>query len=261
VLVQSARDLSERLFSPDERRRRRREIPAAPANGRNRCDRRVVGEDRLLDPSELRPRLEPELVGKHAPGVLECLERVGLAATAVEREHQLPPEALPERVVGERRTERRRELAVLAEGEPDLEAFLERVDVQHRPAPQGERGGDGVRRALDVVRPQRSAGLHEQLFELHGIDARVLQRVAVGRAGDRLLSERRAEPGNVVMERIPRSGRELLAPEAVDERVDVDQAAVRERQQRQKRLTLRAAHVRGRPTRDNLERAEQPDLE
>ena len=280
VLVQNARDLRELFLAADERGRRRGEIAAAPADGRDGGDRRVVREDRLLQPPELRPRLEPKLVGKHAPGLLERLERIGLATAAVERQHQLPPEPLPERVVRERRTERRRQLAMLAEGEPDLEVLLERVDVQHlepaclgaeprgagqplqrRPAPEGKRRGDRVRRGRNVAGPQRGAGLREQLLEPHGIDDRVLERVAVGRADDRLLSQRGPEPGDVVMERVPRRGRKLLAPEAVDERVDVDHAAVPEREHRQQRLTLRAAHVRGRPARDNLERAEQPDLE
>ena len=64
-----------------------------------------------------------------------------------------------------------------------------------------------------------------------------------------------------MVERVPRSGRKLLPPQAVDERVDVDQPAVPEREHRQQRLTLRAAHVRGRPAREDLERAENPDLQ
>ena len=64
-----------------------------------------------------------------------------------------------------------------------------------------------------------------------------------------------------MVERVPRSGRELLAPQAVDERVDVDHPALPEREHRQQRLALRAADVRGRPARENLERAEKPDLE
>jgi hypothetical protein len=63
-----------------------------------------------------------------------------------------------------------------------------------------------------------------------------------------------------MMERVPRSGGQLLAPQAVDEPVDVDHAPVPEREHRQQRLTLRAAHVRGRPARENLKRAEKPDL-
>ena len=63
-----------------------------------------------------------------------------------------------------------------------------------------------------------------------------------------------------MMERVPRSGRELLPPQAVDEPVDVDHPALPEREHRQQGLTLRAAHVRRRPARENLERAEKSDL-
>ena len=237
-------------------------------------------EDRLLEPPELGPRLEPQLVGEHAPRLLEGLERIRLAAAAVERQHQLPPQPLPERVVRQRRTERRRELPMLAEREPDLEVLLERVDVQRleparlgaeprragqtlqrRSAPEGERRRDRVRRGKDVALPQRGARLREQLLEPDRIHIRALQRVPVGGADDRLLSERGAKAGDVMMERVPRSGRELLPPQAVDERVDVDHPALPEREHRQQGLTLRAAHVRDRPARENLERAEKPDFE
>ena len=279
VLVQNARDLAELVLAADERRRRRGQIAAAPADDRNGGDRGVVREDRLLEPPKLGPRLEPELVGEHAPRLLKRLERIRLAAAAVERQHQLPPQPLAEGVVRERRTERRRQLPMLAEREPDLEVLLERVDVQRlepaclgaeprragqtlqrRPAPEGQRRRDRVRRGRDVAVAQRGARLREQLLEPHRIHARVLERVPVGRADDRLLSERGAKAGDVMMERVPRSGRELLAPQAVDERVDVDHAALPEREHRQQGLTLRAAHVRGRPARENLERAEKPDL-
>ena len=103
----SAGDLAELVLAADERRRRRGEVAAAPAVDRDGGDRRVVREDRLLQPPKLRPRLEPQLVGEHAPRLLERLERVRLAAAAVERQHQLPPQPLPERVVRERRAERR----------------------------------------------------------------------------------------------------------------------------------------------------------
>ena len=182
--MQERGDLAQLVLAADERRRRRGQIAAAPADDRDRGDRGVVGEDRLLQPPELRPRLEPQLVGEHAPRLLERLERVGLAAAAVEREHQLSPQPLPEGVVRERRTERRRELAMLAEREPDLEVLLERVDVQRleparlgaeprragqplqrRSAPEGERRRDRVRRGRDVAVAQRGARLREQLLE------------------------------------------------------------------------------------------------
>ena len=64
-----------------------------------------------------------------------------------------------------------------------------------------------------------------------------------------------------MVERVPRSRRELLPPEGVDEAVDVDHPAVPERKHRQQRLALRAADVRDAPAREHLERAEQPDLQ
>jgi len=90
-------------------------------------DRRVVRKDRLLDAPELRSRLEAKLVGEHAPCLLEGLERVRLSPAAVERQHQLAPQPLPERVVRDRGTQGRDELAVLSERERHLELFLERV--------------------------------------------------------------------------------------------------------------------------------------
>ena len=62
-----------------------------------------------------------------------------------------------------------------------------------------------------------------------------------------------------MMERVARSGRQLLPPQAVDEPVDVDRPALPEREHREQRLAFRAAHVCGRPVRESLERAEKPN--
>ena len=64
-----------------------------------------------------------------------------------------------------------------------------------------------------------------------------------------------------MIERVARSGWEILPPQAVDERVDVNHPAVPEREHRQQRLPLRAAHVRRHPARKDLERAEKPDFQ
>ena len=176
--MQQRRDLGELVVAADERGRRRREVAATPAAGREGGDRRVLREDRLLEPPELRPRLEPELVREHAPRLLEDLERVRLAPAAVERQHQLPPQPLAERVVGERRAKGGHELAMLAERERDLELLLERIDVerleaarlrveprrprqplQRRPTPQRRCRRHGVRRGGDVAVAQRRAGV------------------------------------------------------------------------------------------------------
>ena len=189
VLVQQRRDLGELVVAADERGRRRREVAATPAAGREGGDRRVLREDRLLEPPELRPRLEPELVREHAPRLLEDLERVRLAPAAVERQHQLPPQPLAERVVGERRAKGGHELAMLAERERDLELLLERIDVerleaarlgveprrpgqplQRRPAPQRRCRRHGVGRGGDVAVAQRRTGVCQQLLEVDRVD-------------------------------------------------------------------------------------------
>ena len=279
VLAQQSGNVGQFVLAADERRRRRREVAAAPADDRNRTDRWVVRQDCILEPPKLRPWLEPQLVSENAARLPKSLERVGLAAAAVERHHQLRPEPLPEGVVRERRTKRRRELAMLAKREPDLEVLLERVDVQRleparlaaeprrasqtlqrRSAPEGQRRSDSVGRGRDVAVAQRSTGLREQLLEPDRVDARALQRVPVGRADDRPLPERGPEAGDVVMERVPGSGREILAPQTVDQPVDVNHTTLPEREHREQTLALRATHVRERSARESLERAEKPDL-
>ena len=280
MLAQKAGDLGQLVLAADERRRQRREIAAAPAVDRDGRDRRVVREDRLLEAPQLEPRLEPQLVAEHAPSLLERLERVRLAAAAIERQHQLPPQALPEGVVRERRAKRRRELPMLSERQRNLELLLERVHaqrfesarlvaeprrtgqtLQRRSAPEGQRRPDRVRRATNVAVAQRAARRREQLLEAHRVHAGVAHGVPIGRADDRALAQRRAKAGDVMMQRVARSGRKLLPPQSLDERVDVDHPALAERKHRQQRLTLRAADLRERPARDNLERAEKPDFQ
>ena len=273
-------DLDELVLAADERRRRRREVAAAAAGRGDHGDRRVVREDRLLEAPELRSRLEAQLVGEHAPCLLERLERVRLPPAAVERQHQLAPQPLPERVVCDRRAQRRDQLPVLSERERNLELLLERVHTQRleparlgveprragealqgRTPPEVERRRNRVRRGPHVAVTQRAARLRQQLLEPDGIHMRVVQRIPIGRARDRRLSQRGAKTRNVVVERIARGGRELLPPQAVDECVDVDDATISEREHCQQGLPLRSAHVRNPSVREHLERAEKPDLQ
>ena len=53
-----------------------------------------------LEAAELLARLEPELVGEQPPRLAVDRERLGLAAAAVEGEHQVALEALAPRVHG-----------------------------------------------------------------------------------------------------------------------------------------------------------------
>ena len=186
--TQQRRDLDELVPAADERRRSRREVAAATAGHGHCSDRRVVREDCLLEPPELRPRLEAQLVCEHTPRLLEHLERVRLPAAAVKGEHQLAPQPLPERVLRDRRAQRRHQLPVLAQRERDLKLLLERVHTQRlksarlgvepgragealqgRTTPEVERRSNRVGRRADVADAQRTAGLRQQLLEPHGI--------------------------------------------------------------------------------------------
>ena len=76
------------------------------------------------------------MLGEHAPGLAEGLECVGLAPAAVEREHQLPPQSLPERVLLERRAQRGHDLAMLSKRERGLGLLFEGVDSKRLEPPR-----------------------------------------------------------------------------------------------------------------------------
>ena len=59
----------------------------------------VVREDRRLEPLQLGARFDPELIDQHRAGTREGLERLGLTTGAVEREHELAPAPLAERLL------------------------------------------------------------------------------------------------------------------------------------------------------------------
>ena len=102
---------------------------APPPVGRER-QRRVLREDRPFELLQLEPGLEPELVVQAVPRLPVHLEPVGLPAAAVEREHQLRPETLAERVVGAERFELGHERQVAAERELGVDALLDRGEAQ-----------------------------------------------------------------------------------------------------------------------------------
>ena len=74
--------------SGDGRRRGR-----PPRSGRRRS-RQLLGQDRPLELLQLRTRIETELVGEMAPGILIRLERLPLAAIGIQRQHQQTPHPL-----------------------------------------------------------------------------------------------------------------------------------------------------------------------
>ncbi len=74
--------------------------PAEGASARSRA--LVVPEDRLFEPLQLGRRVDAELLDERLPCLAVRLERLGLTSRAVEREHQLAAQALPQRVAPRR---------------------------------------------------------------------------------------------------------------------------------------------------------------
>jgi hypothetical protein len=61
---------------------------------RNSEQVRVGAQDPLLECAQLRPWVDAKLVGELPPGLLVDLERVGLPAGPVQREHELAAQPL-----------------------------------------------------------------------------------------------------------------------------------------------------------------------
>jgi hypothetical protein len=107
----------------------RHQAPAARGGSRTAGaagERRIVVEDLLLEPPQLRPPLEPELVVQPPAAGAIGGERVGLASGSVQREHQLAEEPLPVRVLGDQRLQLADQLALAAKGQIGVDPVLER---------------------------------------------------------------------------------------------------------------------------------------
>ena len=129
-----------------------------PRPGLAVLERGVLLQDRVVEAAQLRARLDPDLLHQHRAGRPVRLERVGLAARAVQGEHPLRMQPLAQRLLAHQRLQLRDDLAVAAGGEVLLDGKLQRGEpellepadlgggerlrihvVQGRPAPQRER--------------------------------------------------------------------------------------------------------------------------
>ena len=127
-------------------------------------------EDLPLELAQPRPRIEPELAGELLAGRGEDRERIGVPARAIEGEHQLPDQALSQRVLAHQLLELGHETRALAAREVGVDpllhgeqtSLLELCDPaggdrlvlqvrQCRAAPEGECFAQDVRRLSGVT--------------------------------------------------------------------------------------------------------------
>jgi hypothetical protein len=136
-----------------------------------------VHQYRLIELAQIGPRLDPELLDEDLAGMPIDLQRVRLAAAAVQREHQHRVEALTQRLDGDEPLELRDHLAMPAALEvvldrelkrrqpqllqpPDLRARERHVGhiIERRAAPQSQRLAQRAPReqALEALRIDRA---------------------------------------------------------------------------------------------------------
>ena len=156
---------------------------------RHRPERGVVGEHLAFQRSGLRRRVETELVAAHARQLGGPTQRLGLATRAVQGEHQLAPEDLPQRVHGDEPFEVADQLEVLARSKAGLDPALGGGQAQ---LVEADRLGT-YPAVLGQVAERRTAPPRQRLPErrLHGlgrqrvgdVDDRLLEPIGVDRAG------------------------------------------------------------------------------
>ena len=244
-------------------------------------ERRVLVEDPPLELLQLRRGLEAELLRQVRARLLVRTEGFRLAAGAVEREHVLRAEALVDRELLAQHLQLRNQAARGARARaPPRSASRRRGGAAppgaapRAPARSGRArrrtGGRARARAPRgaVARPRRGLRLHERSRLLDR--PLELDRVHVPRVGcepvaavvaDDDVADRGPEVRDVRLQRRARPGRRLVAPDAVDQRVDRDRLPHLRRQQREHRALLRAAQAHFDAVAPDFERPEDANLQ
>ena len=183
------------------------------------------------------------------------LQRLGLAPAAIQRQHQLPAQALTQRLARDGGLELRDQLGMAPARQIRLDATLQRdhpalqdaVDLhtrlgrvvqlgQRRPAPHPEPGPKVGRGALGFTRRQRrAAGLQAALetleVERHRLDPQpIAPPVRLQRPTAAVRSQRPAQLRNVVLQDLSGSGRRTLAPQLVNQTLARDDLVAMQQQ-------------------------------
>ena len=254
--------------------------------GRRRLEERILAQDCLLELLERWARVDPELLDEYAPGLLVRLQRLGLTPGPVERQHQLAPQPLPQRVLGHKRLHLADEIRVTAEREIGLDALLERHEPQlleardrrlgerlvrevgkRLPTPQRERRAQEPCRLLRVAGRACSARAIELALEARDVELVRLDSGDVpgwtGRdhglaAG---LSQSFTQLGDVDLDDLRGRRRRLVAPELVDQAVNRNDLVRPQQEDGEQRTLLRSSERQDTSTVSDLERAEKPEVQ
>ena len=209
--------------------------------------------------------------------MLERFERLRLPARSVESEHQLLPEPLAMRVVGDERLEladelsgvpgldfglealfEQRQAQLLEAGDLALRERLVRELLQRRPAPERERFSE---LACALVGRRRLRVVEERLRPVHVELARLDAQQVPGRLGDDHVGAKQLpELRDEVLERRWSGTRRLFAPERVDQPVGGDGTPGVEQEQREQSTLLRASELQEFSVAADVERTEKTEI-
>ena len=282
-MEQQLADLGELALAADRLVGGRRQTPGEPGSGPVGAELGVVRQDHSLEPSQLRPRLDAELVDEHLTPDAHRLERLRLSAGSVQRDHQLSAQPLAQGMLGDQRLQLadqvlgtsagelrghplldRLEVELLEPGDLELCELIEAVVGEHVPAPEPQRHLEVGGGELGGVIPERHPRPAQKLLEAPGIDGHGID--VQGVAGRPVADERStvpqtpAQPRDLLLQGLADAGGRLLAPERLDQLIRGDRVGGAEREHREEPALLRAFELH-RVTRDlDLEVTQQPDI-
>ena len=234
-----------------------------PSGCRRRRRGLVLTQHRQLEGAELGRRLDAQLLVERRAERAVRRQRVGLAAGAVQREHEQPPGALAQRVRRDEPLELGHERAVLAAGQVGVDAVLQGAEAQvlqaraltgrerlaelgeRRPAPQRQGVVQAPRRAQLVEAPEVGRAVQD-----------VARRAGLQRTGRQHLAQLR--DGDV--DHLHGRRRLVLAPQVLEQRVDRDGPPGLEREPGEQRALPRPAEADGRAVVADLQRPEDEDV-
>ena len=178
-----------------DQRRRARGVELARQLGDDRHDveRRVLAQDRLVQPPQLGPRLDADLLDERAPRVPVGLQRLGLTAAPIQRQHPQAMQPLAQRVLGQQRLDLADDRLMAAGGEVRVQSQLLRRQPQLLEPPDLRRR----ERLVGQVRQRVAAEQGQRLMRRAAPVATRLRRRAVRggahrRARDRCATHSRA---------------------------------------------------------------------
>ncbi len=249
----------------------------------------ILLEDRLLELAQLTAGLDPELLDKGGARLGVRVECLGLTAGAIQRQHELGPGTLAQRLLPHQGAQATDELLVLAELDTRRDPFLERCQPellepaylclaerligqvrQRRPAPVRERLAEQLASLARRAAGQRPSAAFSERLEALGVDplgvgeepvaGRARDQQPAGRAGLTCGLEGPPQARNRHLQRPRRIVAPLAGPQLLDQPVARDNLAGVEQEHPEQSALSCAAEGKRPVTVDHFDRAEDAEV-